>query len=405
MSRTPFLSFVFLAALSLARPAAAQCQLADNLDGGPCCGLTQAALPNFGGFTQNFIQVCWKDCAVDQLYAFTARWAPIQILPGQIPPCGELRMRLDVLGPGNVLFWRGPMRLQYARTWLASDANGIPHQVWRFLVNGDLRPTAAAGATPCHVFPCVAPNGNRAHFTGYLDFAQDCAIPGNTEYAWMLTHACDALDHHAGFPRAGVFHPDRSYSFVAPMAGFVPGPIQPTEGTPFSPFESVRGRTLTPAPVTLACTFEEQAIHSLIPKSQLCFCGLPGSTQFLLADVLIQTACGTTIANPPVGPLLPGFVSMGIGDWTNPSAYPGQQHLRWNAAGYDYLDACVGTPQHEIFYGVTTIGGYPATQLVGGLPGAPLPPIFVDQANSVKPNGSVTMNVPFNSRHIVNLSH
>ena len=74
-------------------------------------------------------------------------------------------------------------------------------------------------------------------------------------------------------------------------------------------------------------------------------------------------------------------------------------------AGYDCFDVCIGTPQHEVFYGVTTIGGYPATQLVGGIPGSPLPPIFIDQANAQKNNGSTAMNVPFNSRHILNLNH
>jgi hypothetical protein len=79
--------------------------------------------------------------------------------------------------------------------------------------------------------------------------------------------------------------------------------------------------------------------------------------------------------------------------------------VRWNAAGYDTFDPCSGNAQHEIFQGVSTIGGYPATQLVGGVPGAPLPPIFVDQSNSLNGAGNMTMNVPFRSRHFVHLSH
>jgi hypothetical protein len=390
---------------ALASPAKAQCALSDNLDGGPCCALTQATLPNFSAFSQNLLQVCWQDCGVSQVIPLTAKWLPINIIqPGIVPPCGELRMRLDILGPGNVLFWRGPMRLQYARTWATTGTAGAISQVWRFLVNGDLQAYPPAGGPPCQTFPCLPAFNNKARFTGYIDFVHDCATPV-LEYAWMLTHACDSIDHHAGFPRAGVFHPNRSYSFVAPALGFVPGALQPIEGTPFSPFESVRGRTPTTAPVTLACTFEEQAIHSLFPQNQFCFCGAPGSNQFLTADVRIQTACGTNISTPLVGPLLPGYVSMGIGSWTNPAAYPGLQALRWNVAGYDYFDACTGAIQHEIFYGVTTIGGYPATQLSGGLPTVPLPPIFIDQANSVNAGGATTMNQPFNSRHIINLNH
>jgi len=388
---------------ALAVPQHAQCNLADNLDGGPCCGLTQATVSHPTTFSQGALQVCWQDCGASQVSNLTAKWVLLAPPPGTTMPCGEFSMRLDLFGPGNVLFWRGPMRLQYARTWIAGNTAGTVQQVWRFLVNGDLAAQPAAG-TPCG-FTCLAAFNRRARFTGYIDLAEDCVVGGIREYAWMVTHACDAIDHHAGFPRAGVFHPNRSYTFVGPAAGFVPGPIQPTEGTPFSPFESVRGRVPTPAPVTLVCTFEEQAVHSIFPQNQLCFCGAPGSNQFLVADVRIQTACGGTIANPLVGPLLPGYVSMGIGAWTNPSVYPGVQELRWNVAGYDYFDACTGTNQHEVFFGVTTIGGYPATQLVGGVPTGPLPPIFIDQANSVRPNGTTTMNQPFNSRHILNLNH
>jgi len=397
---------LFLALLALELRSAAQCSFTDNLDGGPCCGLTSATLPVFSNFGTDVADICWKDCGVNQVLLARARWTNIPFPVGSMPPCDALLMRLDIVNSSSALMWRGQMRLQYSRTWLVTDTAGLLHQVWRFLLNGDLRPFAAAGPQPCPVPPCVGANGNRAHFTGYLDFAQDCSIiPGAFEYSWMLTHACDAIDHHAGFPRAGAFHARRSYSFVAPAAGFVPGPIQPTEGTPFSPFEAVRGHGLTPPPVTTICTFEEPSSHSLFPQQQVCFCGLPGNNQFLIADLRVNGTCGTSIANPPVGPLLPGYVSMGLGSWTNPNAYPGVQALRWNVGGYDYLDPCVGIPRHEIFYGVTTIGGYPATQLVGGMPGGPLPPIFIDQANSQLSTGATIMNVPFTSLHVLNLNH
>jgi hypothetical protein len=402
MSPKKLLSLLILAQGALVAPRSAQCNLDDHLDGGPCCAIAPATIPSVPSFSQSLLQICWQDCAVNQVTTLTTQWSLLKIL-GIAPACGEERMLVDILGPGNVLLWRGPVRLVYARTWIAGGTAGTVLQVWRFLVNGDLQ--WMGGPTPCGSFPCLAANGNRARFTGYLDFAEDCGVPGNNQFAWMLTHACDAIDHHVGFPRAGTFHPDRSYTFVGPDLGFVPGPLQPTEGTPFSPFESVRSRTKTPPPVTFLCNYEEPAVHSLFPQNQLCFCGAPGSNQFLIADVRIQAACGTSLANPPVGPLLPGYVSMGIGSWTNPAAFPGVQQLRWNVAGYDTFDACTGTIVHEVFYGVTTIGGLPATQLIGGMPGAPLPPIFIDQANSERANGTTVMNVPFNSRHIVNLNH
>ena len=65
-------------------------------------------------------------------------------------------------------------------------------------------------------------------FTGFVDYARSCA-DNLYEHAWMLTHQCDQIDHAPGFPRAGVFHPDRPYTFVGPAAGFIVDPIQPIE--------------------------------------------------------------------------------------------------------------------------------------------------------------------------------
>lgn len=395
-----------LALLALALRPAAQCNLSDNLDGGPCCGLTQAQLPVFSNFAQDALDICWRDCGIDQQLLVRGKWFNSNLGSTGPQPCGERRMRLDIVTASNVLLWRGQMRLVYSRTWMVVDTSGLFHQVWRFLVNGDLRNFPAAGAPPCPVPPCASAFANRARFTGYIDFAEDCSIPGGlVEHSWMLTHACDALDHHVGFPRSGVFHPDRSYSFVAPAAGFIAGPLQPTEGTPFSPFEAVRQRTQTPAPVTLACTYEEPVVHSLTPQQQVCFCGLPGSNQFMIGDLNVQGPCGTAVRNPPLGPLLPGFVSMGLGSWTNPNLYPGLQALRWNIGGYDFTDICLGLQQHEPFYGVTTLGGFPASQLVGGGIGGPLPATFIDQVSSQQFNGTPVMNVPFVGLHILNLNH
>ena len=221
----------------------------------------------------------------------------------------------------------------------------------------------------------------------------------------MLTHACDMFDHHAGFPRAGAFHPNRSYSFVAPAASFAVNPLQPIEGTPNSPFDMMRQRVSTPPPVMPMCTFEEPIVHALTPQQQLCFCGAPGTNQWMWGDLDVQGPCGTALRNPPGGPLLPGFVSMGLGSWTNPNVYPGVQALRWNIGAYDFTDICQGLLQNEVYYGVTTLGGWQAFQIVGGVQGGPLPPVFIDQQSAHNATGAPRMNTPFNPRHFVTLNH
>ncbi|MSR62945.1 MAG: hypothetical protein EXS08_10925 [Planctomycetes bacterium] len=404
---SPCAAFLVVLSLFGARTAA-QCPLPDQLDGGPCCTVASPKLPNFPNFTQDVLEICWRDCNVNGVIPYRARWKNLTVAPGTGIPCGERLMLLELLNPLGVLQWSGVIRFQYSRTWLEIDPAGAPLQVWRYLINGDLSPAVTTMAIPCPVPPCVAANNNRARFTGYVDYASSCAIAGNVfQEAWMLTHVCDAIDHFVGFPRGGAFHPDRSYTFVGPGAGFVPGPIQPAEGTPGSPFEAMRRRNLPPlgavGPAT--CEFEERLNFNLLPIQQLCMCGVAAAPpQFQIANLTIFGACGSLVTTPGA-PFLPGFVSMGLGSWTIPGIFPGVEVLRWNTGGYDYTDACTAAPRREVFFGATTIGGYPAFQLLAGGPGAPLPLTFIDQGNSLRVGFGTTMNVPYVSDHILNLNH
>ena len=216
----------------------------------------------------------------------------------------------------------------------------------------------------------------------------------------MLTHACDVIDHAPGFPRAGFYHPNRSYTFVGPSAGFAVGPIQPVAfgGTAL---EAVRRQPLAGG---ATCEYEEQIDCGLDLIQELCVCGFPERLRSSTpsATWVSASACGTSIFTPG-GPFLPGYVSMGLGSWIDPTTYPGIEVLRWNTGGYDYFDPCDGVTRQEVFYGVTTLGGNFPVQMLSSGPGLPLPRNFVDQANSVRAGGTV-MNVNFRSNHILNLN-
>ena len=390
--------------------AVAQCPVPDGMDGGPCCAVANLGVPYFPRFTQGALGICWLDCNVEQTLPYTAYWNNLKAIRIQGIPCGERRVRLDLWNAAGIA-WSGNLRLQYSRTWLEFDPSGSQLQVWRFLVNGDMSPAASLPA-PCPAPPCAAAFANKVRFTGYVDYAQNCTTGSAVyEHAWMLTHACDFIDHQAFFPRAGVFHPDRSYSFVGPAAGFVPGPVQPFEGIPGFPVasasEALRRRNLMAVPAT--CSYEENVNVQLFAQQQFCQCGLPGTQQFLLARLNVFGSCGPSGATVTGGPFLPGYLSMGIGSWTIPGVFPGVEALRWNAGGYDYFDAgCGGLPfRQEVFFGVTTINGYPATQLLSGGPAGPLSLTFIDQSNSLLPPagaGGTTMNIPYVSDHILNLN-
>jgi hypothetical protein len=375
----------------------------DGLDGGPCCAQANASLPNFPRFQQDIVDICWKDCDVEAVIPCFVEWSKgIQIAyPGGQKPCGVRESSLRIMDAAGVNKWFGRMYLTYSRTWQETGPTG-DLQVWRFLVNGDMHPTAAAGGSPCPVPPCVTQNGNRARFTGYIDYAQNCNA--QWQMAWMLTHACDQIDHNPGFPRGGSYHPDRSYSFVGPGVSFAPGPLQPTEGGGGG-FEALRRLRLPTAGANnlTQCEYEEQAQHQLSPQQNFCLCGPATATpQWTASDLFVSGACGSFLHTP--GMLRPSFFSMGIGMWTDPARFPGLEALRWNAAGYTYNDPCVGINRDEVWYGVTTIRGYPAVQVLSTGVGTPLPLIFIDQSNSLR-NGATTMNLPYRSDHVLNLNH
>lgn len=394
---------VLLVVLGLAPFAQAQCPQPDGLDSGPCCAITQAHLPQFPKFTQKTLGICWRDCKVDQVKPYTVRWS--QLFPAVyngLPTCAWFTARVE-LYLGITLAWQGAVNLTYPRTWLETTAT-TKYQVWRFLVNGDLLPTAAAGGLPCPLPPCAPVHNNRVRFTGYLDYALDCST-NVFSFAWMLSHVCDFLDHDPAFPRGGVFHPDRAYTFVGPAGGFVPGPLQPVEFGPITQ-EAMRRFDVPPAgalgPVN--CVFEERIANgSIDPLQQFCLCSPAGSQAQWVQSFLFATGvCGSSVRT------IPGteqFLSMGIGSWTNPAVYPGQELLRWNFGFYDTFDACTGVSGPEAFFGVSTFKGFPAFEITAAGVGAPLLPTFVDQVNSKRfPGGGLIKNVQFRSDHVLNLN-
>lgn len=392
--------------------AQAQCPWPDGLDGGQCCTTANRRIPRLPSFAMNSFDICWRDCDVDNFFTCRAEWTRFPVLPvgpfgvGQ-NDCGPSKMVLTLRDlVTNSVKYRGIMRLTYSRTWLETDATGVDRQVWRFIANGDLRNGSSAGQSPCPTPPCAASFNNRVRYTGYVDWARSCDT-GAFENAWMLSHQCDVLDHAPNFPRAGFFHPNRAYTLVGPAANFAIGPIQPVAEGGASQ-EAVRRLRLPPPGVNgpTLCEFEELVDSGLDLLQELCICGSPnGPFQYAISDLGLGSSCGTSIFTPG-GPFLPGYLSMGIGSWTSTTTYPGLEILRWSSGGYDYFDPCAGVTRQEVFFGVTTIGGFaPSTVNSFGIP-FPLGREFVDQVNSLDNMNATIMNVPFaRSSHVLNLNY
>ena len=394
---TRFLFAALALPLALAGRSAAQCG-PDGLDGAPACNMPSFTSVLQNSFKQPSMGICWSNCAVNATANYTAQWGaltPVQNTAGLAPSCGWYTAQLTLL-QGLQLRWSGTFHFTYSRTWSEASSTGTALQVWRYLINGDLSPLVA-NPGPCGPAPiCAASFGNKVRFTGYVDYAQDCGTT-LTEQAWMITHACDAIDHAPGYPRAGAFHPNRFYSFVGPRLGFVPGAGASLE-MGGAAVEAVRSWDATTLPAM--CMHEEPlAFANFNPIGNLCVCG-PGPGLWYEAFVNAGSVFGT-ILNP-----FPGsapFRSFPVGTWTNPNAFPGAEELRYNTNELMYVE-CTGVGRQEFYFGVTTAGGYPARSL-SAPGGPPLPPIFIDQSNSVLlPANVATRNRTYRSDHILNFN-
>lgn len=395
---------LLLSLCALPTRASSQCA-PDGLDGLPCCSLATPKLPKLPQINHQAQEICFRDCGVEAITLCRAQWKVLNTgiaqPGGNGPDCSYRLASLELFDAVGNLKWSGRFRLLYSRTWRETTAAGTPQQVWRFLVNGDLIPTATTGPVPCPL-PACAPAFGRVKFSGYIDYARDCATLA-WETAWMLTHACDMVEHGPGFPRAGAFHPNRSYSFVGPSAGFVANPLVAVEGGG-SPFDASR-RLLWPAAGTtgpILCQAEERAFNNMPIAPPFCLCAGGPMGQWNNGAMNVNGACGTTLTPGIV--VFPGFLSMGIGTWTNPLVYPGIEDVRWNVTEYVDTDPCTGAVGTEFFFGVSTLGGNPAVQVNTTTPGVPLPLIFIDQSNSMRIGGGPVLNVPYVSDHVLNLN-
>lgn len=388
--KLPSLRAALAAALaSLVAPSVeAQCPQPDWLDDVGECVFASPSLPAFPAVQTLSVGICWSDCAVESQNPVLAKWG--QLRPAQtavIPPlCTVYIARLDLADPvTGVNEWGGPIRCFYSRTWVENDSLGRQIQVWRFLTNGDLRPTAAAGPTPCPVPPCAAAFTNRVHFSGHLDVAVQCST-GQRSIAWSLNHECDWWSHSADGRRAGTFHPGRSYTFVGPSASFVAGGIVGSEPTGVTSTVDatrqlmlLRLRERPPSPdICLA----EQNIDSVVfqPESpEGCPCSTPGS--YVSMSVNLNPFQVGELRVSPGGSF---FTSRPIGRWVDPAVFPGLEGLRVNWGRYAMSSFCDLVPSEgDACYGVTTVGGFQAFALSFSGVGSALPLMFVDQGTSL----------------------
>ena len=358
----------------------------DGMASVPCCQpVSTVNIPQFPPFQIKGQYCCLRNCALEASF-------PVQVITTHFPVTCDYAIISITVFPSSTTApgFSGFLLAKYARTWLEPTPTGAPpDQVWRFLVNGPLSPTA--GATPCP----VPPHSTTPHFTGHIDYACQVNAAGVLEFrmAMNLNHLAGCISHNAfsAAPLAGAAaHLDRSYHLFAPgtfVCQNVPEPTGAIGG------EALRS-TWIPG---FTCLGEARVIGGgLATANTNCLC-LPGTTgpiPWVHQNFKGSIACaGITVPwfslpiGGPLPPLPTGFATLPLGSWTGPpTVFPGTRDLAIHFGLLKYGDTCNPNilPYHVVS-GVSTSG----VPVVNFTPTPPLPPfkVAMDLESSILYNG------------------
>ena len=128
--------------------AMAQCGLPDGLDfTGQCCEQADIQLPDFPELKMDMRYFTWRRCQLARnkpMCVDIGRPFPLVQPNGQIAGCGvfNIPFKVRTCGGQMIELFSGVLNGTYSRTWLEDTdpgQQGFETQVWRILINGDLR--------------------------------------------------------------------------------------------------------------------------------------------------------------------------------------------------------------------------------------------------------------------------
>lgn len=330
----------------------------DNFASAPCCTPVVPNIPNPPAFTQQGTWGCIKDCELEAQFGVT--------ISANINPAlcdiWVSQITITPTGVGGPAF-AGVLICKYARTWLEFDVNGNPtRQVWRWLINGNLTPTAATGPMPCPTPDCAIIN--RVHLHGHYDAACEVdPVTGVQQWKHILTlnHLQGCVEHNAfsALPVPPPFdHPDRSYHLVSP-AGFTFAAVPEAQGV----IADESWRSLIFPNTCLAEGRLGQGQLQTVSNDWMCIPGTGGTFQYKQQLLGATTFCagmlGAVAGIPlafPLPPATSGIASLPLGFWGGAAgSFPGGRSLITHWGAVDFFDDCNPNeiPVH-IVQGVTT---------------------------------------------------
>ncbi len=239
--------------------------------------------------------------------------------PVYTPLCDYAVFNVLMLSP--LFTCNGTLLGKYARVWRELSPTGMPGQVWRFLLNGDLLlnlSASAAGLVPPIAEP---PYSQAVHFTGFIDF--ECNAGSSPTGALCLSHWPGVLQHSPFSTNAvaPLSSGTTTYHIVAP-GNFTYAPT--TTAEPQGPVigDSSRHSSLVWSPFVYNCFGDTPvATGSLTTSSNNCLLPLgPGAGPFRHQVLNTIDCCGSPspIGSVPLSgtPIPTGLVALPLGAWT-----------------------------------------------------------------------------------------
>lgn len=377
-----FLGLVGLAVVGTVPSLTAQaCFGPDGLDG-PCCTFVTEDLPTFPDLSMQGSALPWQDCMpLPKLGVAMSLGGPQQLA------CGSYVSPFSVTTAAGIVVASGELELTYSRTWDEISPAGQVHQVWRFLIMGNL--DVAPTPVPQPAIPPVSP----AFYHGYIDYALPCNAPLVTwRHAMVLFHNCDDFLHRPGLSaNPGVFHPDRTFAFVSPDTA-----AQPFDHTVIAPPMSgpvMMGALRDPSPAAIAaCTTRDRVAQgALDPIVEGCACPLTVNLppRNVATRMSAFGVCGGGTLSLDTSAL--GFpwlhlISTSIGRWTNGAVFPGEEGALVYEGPVVWQEGCTNQRFAELHYGAATQQGWTRV--------SPLPVLLPQNMLDMRSNWSIPIPGP-----------
>ncbi len=307
-------------------PAIAQCVPGgDGFDTG-CCSPVAPVLPAMvqTGFYGIYAMI--DGCGNVQ---FQSQVCMVVSPPNYLPLCDYATFNVLLLSP--LFTCNGVLLGKYSRTWREVSPTGVPGQVWRFLLNGDLvlnLITGSGGLVPPIAEP---PYSQPVHFTGFIDYECNAALtpiaalslshwPGVLQHSPFSTNAVSSLA--AGTTTWHIVAPG-NFSFAPTTTSEPQGPVIG---------DSSRHSSLSWSPFIYNCFGDTPvATGSLTTNFNNCMLPFgPGAGAFKHQVLNTVDCCSSPspIGSVPLNgtPIPTGLVALPLGAW-NGTFFPYNRSL------------------------------------------------------------------------------